>query len=155
MRHLPQLFLITSIVLALPIRADDTKKTAVSDSEKIEGVWRLTDQWVNGDRTDVSQGRIAFRFRKNLNEYGRVRDGGFQPIGRPSTFTLDTSKTPKQMDVIAPEAAEEEGSPTTKKTSAASRTTFVTYTLDGDTLILCRMMKSCLSEGRTSRPQTG
>jgi uncharacterized protein (TIGR03067 family) len=103
---------------------------ADADLEKIQGVWNLTSVEIDGKTIPPPDGGGTFVFGKDkklvMKEKGKADKEG--------TFTMDASKNPKELDMIAVIDKEKEVVPTI-------------YQLDGDTLKL-----ACAAVRKGKRP---
>ena len=110
---------VTTLVLlfaCFPFQADDrTKDDGKSDHKLIQGKWERVSQHFNGTKQKPRKVVLHFSKDEATSDFG----------ARKFTYKLDSTKTPKHMD----RSYERNGAKETRK---------YIYSLEGDTLKICR-----------------
>jgi len=110
------MFCLSAVMLRA---ADEAKPAAKSDKELLQGTWRVVGMVRNGDampEDDLKEAAMSMRF---AGEIATLAKGD---RSKDASFTLDETKTPRQI-VITPKDGPEKDKPRTN-----------IYELNGDTL---------------------
>lgn len=104
----------TALLLLAPTAAESQ---ILPDEESIQGTWLLSAMETDGetDTTNKNVGNVSLVF--GSNGHYAVRPTGFE---FPGMYALDSSKTPKTLDI-----------------TVGNRTVLAIYELTGDTLRIC------------------
>ncbi|HUT09094.1 MAG TPA: TIGR03067 domain-containing protein [Thermoguttaceae bacterium] len=117
MRQMPHVLLVLTATVLLA--ADKKDEKAELDKANLQGTWELIGAEMGGQKSEEPLGaKLTFTGNKVI---AKDKDG---KVRQESTFKLDPTKNPKQMDVIVTR---------NEKTEVQE----AIYSLDGDTLKVC------------------
>jgi len=107
--------------LALLVAAEPTRDAAAVDLKKLQGTWIMAELEINGQQVPEEKRKDTILVIKDDKYIIKIKDKTYE-----TTFKLDPSKDPKEIDMFFPDG------PNEPKVSKGI------YRLDGDTFQLCR-----------------
>jgi uncharacterized protein (TIGR03067 family) len=106
---------------ALLVAAEPARDDAAVDLKKLQGTWRMDELEINGQQVPEEKRKDTILVIKDDKYIIKIKDKTYE-----TTFKLDPSKDPKEIDMFFPDG------PNEPKVSKGI------YRLDGDTFQLCR-----------------
>jgi uncharacterized protein (TIGR03067 family) len=127
MRMLACLFVLTVVVVvsAKPVRPGPAE--AKSDQNRLQGDWTVASAVKDGDDPQEGLDKWTYTFKENdVLIHAKLPDGS--TLDEKATFSLDSTKTPKQIDIVSQ-------GPNDGKEPVSFKGI---YELEGNTLRICK-----------------